>query len=96
MQGALRLIILVYDPAVVANPSFKPLKSVADVQAGEASGMFQPIDPGGDNPYEGRDRDHRDLPGRLESRVSEGVEAAGDRHAASPPSFAPLAHLESR
>ncbi len=52
MKGPWRLIILAYDPAVVADPAFRPLTSVDAVKAGEAAGMFLPINPGAENPYE--------------------------------------------
>jgi hypothetical protein len=45
------LIILLYRADSTTDPSFQPLKSVAAIKAGEASGMFQAIG-SGSNPYE--------------------------------------------
>lgn len=48
-----KIIILVYDPAYAASPSFVPLKSAAAIDAAEEAGnVFLPINPGGENPYE--------------------------------------------
>ena len=45
------LVILQYVAGVMTDPSFRPLKSVAAVKAGETMGMFQAIG-SGSNPYE--------------------------------------------
>lgn len=48
-----KIIVVVYNPAYVASPSFKPITSVTDLDAAEAAGtVFLKINPGGDNPYE--------------------------------------------
>lgn len=48
-----KLIVLVYNPAYVSSPSFKPITSAADLDAAEAAGnVFLPINQGGENPYE--------------------------------------------
>jgi hypothetical protein len=48
-----KIIILMYDPAYVASPSFRPITSEADLDAAEEAGnVFQQINPGGENPYE--------------------------------------------
>jgi hypothetical protein len=47
-----KIILVMYNPLVAANPAFQPVKSVAALDAGEASGMFLPINPGASNPYE--------------------------------------------
>ncbi|HJQ06476.1 MAG TPA: hypothetical protein VJ872_13570 [Nocardioides sp.] len=46
------VIALAYSPAWVADPSFTPATSEAQVDAGEAAGHFIPINPGGDNMFE--------------------------------------------
>lgn len=45
------LMIVLYQPSVLADPGFQPLKSVAAIKRGEAAGMFQAIGTGS-NPYE--------------------------------------------
>ena len=51
-KGPWKLIVLVYNPTVVLNPFFTPVKSQAEVDAGEAAaGMFLPLF-GGSNPFE--------------------------------------------
>lgn len=52
MKGPWKIIIVVYNPAISNLPTFSPLKSAAAIDAGEASGMFLPINPGAANPYE--------------------------------------------
>jgi hypothetical protein len=47
-----RVIILLYDPSVVSDPSFRPLTSAAAIKGGEAAGTFQPVNAGAPNPYE--------------------------------------------
>ena len=48
-----KIIVLVYNPAYVASPNFKPITSAAGVDAAEAAGnVFLPINSGGSNPYE--------------------------------------------
>jgi hypothetical protein len=41
-----------YSPAYVAGAGFKPLTTVAEVQAGEQTGAFLPINAGASNPFE--------------------------------------------
>lgn len=48
-----KIIVLVYNPAYVASPTFRPITSAADIDAAEAAGnVFLPINSGGGNPYE--------------------------------------------
>ena len=48
-----KIIVLVYNPAYVASPTFRPITSAAAVDAAEASGnVFLPINTGGANVYE--------------------------------------------
>jgi hypothetical protein len=48
-----KIIVLVYNPAYVASPGFRPLTSAAAVDAAEQAGnVFLPINSGGANPYE--------------------------------------------
>jgi hypothetical protein len=48
-----KVIVLVYDPAYVASPSFTPITSAADLDAAENAGnVFLPINAGGSNQYE--------------------------------------------
>ncbi len=48
-----KIIVLVYNPAYVASPTFRPITSAADIDAAEAAGnVFLPINSGGSNPYE--------------------------------------------
>jgi len=48
-----KIIVLVYNPAYVASPNFRPITSAAGVDAAEAAGnVFLPINSGGGNPYE--------------------------------------------
>jgi len=48
-----KIIVLVYNPAYVASPGFRPITSAADLDAAEAAGnVFLPINRGGSNPYE--------------------------------------------
>jgi hypothetical protein len=48
-----KIIVLVYNPVYVTSPTFKPIKSTADVDAAEAAGnVFLPINSGGANVYE--------------------------------------------
>ena len=48
-----KIIVLMYDPAYVASPTFTPIKSEADLDLAEKAGnVFLPINAGGDNPYE--------------------------------------------
>lgn len=50
--GPWKLIVLVYDPAYVMAHGFVPIKSEADIDAGEAAGVFLQINPNGENHYE--------------------------------------------
>ena len=48
-----KIIVLVYNPAYVALPTFRPITSAADLDAAEAAGnVFLPINPGSENVYE--------------------------------------------
>lgn len=47
-----KIIVLMYDPAVIASPDFQPITSASDIDAAEANGMFVPLVPGVPNPYE--------------------------------------------
>jgi hypothetical protein len=48
-----KIIILVYNPAYVASPTFKPVTSEAQLDAAEEAGnVFMKINPGGANEYE--------------------------------------------
>jgi len=48
-----KIIVLVYNPAYVASPTFKPITSATAVDAAEAAGnVFLPINPGSANVYE--------------------------------------------
>jgi hypothetical protein len=48
-----KIIVLVYNPAYVASPTFKPITSETDLDAAETAGnVFLPINSGGDNVYE--------------------------------------------
>jgi len=48
-----KIIVLVYNPAYVTSPTFRPITSAAAVDAAEAAGnVFLPINAGGSNVYE--------------------------------------------
>lgn len=48
-----KIIVLVYDPAYAASPTFTPVTSEAGIDAAEqAGGVFKQINQGGANPYE--------------------------------------------
>lgn len=48
-----KIIVLMYNPAYVASPTFRPLTSAAAIDAAEQAGnVFLPINSGGANPYE--------------------------------------------
>lgn len=48
-----KIIVLMYNPAYVASPTFTPLTSAAAIDAAEQAGnVFLPINQGGANPYE--------------------------------------------
>jgi hypothetical protein len=47
-----KIIVLMYNPAVLIDPNFQPVTSELDLDAAEAAGEFLPINPGGVNPYE--------------------------------------------
>jgi hypothetical protein len=53
-QATRHPIALMYSPSFISDPGFKPLTTVAEVQAGELAGDFLPInpDPGATNPFE--------------------------------------------
>ena len=46
------VFVVVYNPAVFMGQSFTPVKSAAELDAGEANGMFLPINPSGANHFE--------------------------------------------
>ncbi len=50
-KGPWKIILLMYNPAVVASPLFKPITSTKDIDAAEAAGVFLPIS-NGPNVYE--------------------------------------------
>jgi hypothetical protein len=52
MKGPWRIILLKYKADVLTDPNFTPVKSAAELDAAEAAGKFQPINPGAENPYE--------------------------------------------
>jgi len=43
---------MMYSPAALADPDFKPVTSELDLDAAEEAGVVLPINPGGENPYE--------------------------------------------
>ena len=47
-----KIILLVYNPAVIFQSNFKPVTSASDIDAAEASGVFLPFNAGAANPYE--------------------------------------------
>ncbi len=49
-----RIIVVMYNPDVIASPDFVPVKSAAQLDAAEAQGWFLPIndDPTADNAFE--------------------------------------------
>jgi hypothetical protein len=48
-----KIIVLMYNPAYVASPTFQPVTSEKAIDAAEAAGnVFLPINSGGANPYE--------------------------------------------
>jgi hypothetical protein len=48
-----KIIVLVYNPAYISSPTFRPITSAADLDAAEAAGnVFLPVSPGSANPYE--------------------------------------------
>ena len=51
-KGPWKIIVLMYSPAVLADPNFKPVTSEVDLDAAEAAGEFLPINAGGANQYE--------------------------------------------
>lgn len=46
------VFVVIYNPSVFSGRVFTPVKSTAELDAGEASGMFLPINQGPGNPYE--------------------------------------------
>ena len=48
----LRVVQLRYTWAYAYSPAFVPVKSYAELAAGEAAGIFEAINPGAANPYE--------------------------------------------
>jgi hypothetical protein len=51
-KGPWKIIVMMYSPAALTDPDFKPVTSELDLDAAEAAGVFLPINPGGENPYE--------------------------------------------
>jgi hypothetical protein len=47
-----KIIVMMYSPAALTDPNFKPVTSELDLDAAEAAGVFLPINPGAENPYE--------------------------------------------
>lgn len=47
-----KIIVMMYSPAALADPNFKPVTSELELDAAEAAGVFLPINPGAENPYE--------------------------------------------
>ena len=46
------VFVVMYNPAVFVGQNFTPVKSAAELDAGEANGMFLPINPSGANHFE--------------------------------------------
>ena len=46
------VFVVVPSPGWLADPKFAPVRSVAELDAGEAAGHFLPINAGGANPFE--------------------------------------------
>jgi hypothetical protein len=46
------VFVAVYSPQWLLNPDFQPVRSAAELDAGEAAGHFLPINRVGDNPFE--------------------------------------------
>jgi hypothetical protein len=51
-KGPWKIIVLLYNPKIALSKGFVPIKSVSDIDAAEASGVFLPINHGPGNPYE--------------------------------------------
>jgi hypothetical protein len=54
-KGPWKVIVMLYNPSVESNPSFKPLRDDESIDAAEAAGEFLPINSDlshGPNPYE--------------------------------------------
>ncbi|HEV2219809.1 MAG TPA: hypothetical protein VGV08_04530 [Casimicrobiaceae bacterium] len=51
-KGPWKIILVMYTVAAVSDPGFVPVKSTAELDAGEAAGKFQAIAPAAANPYE--------------------------------------------
>lgn len=51
-MGPWKIIVLLYNPAVLTDPTFQPVTSEVDLDAAEAAGEFQVINPGAANPFE--------------------------------------------
>jgi hypothetical protein len=52
MKGPWKIILLMYKPEVISDPSFTPAKSAAELDEREAAGMFLPIGSDPANPFE--------------------------------------------
>ncbi len=50
-KGPWKIIVLMYNPSVLDDPNFVPIKSEVELDAAEQAGMFLPIGSGA-NPYE--------------------------------------------
>jgi len=46
------VFLVIYNPAAFTGRTFTPVKSATELDAGEATGMFLPINPGAANPFE--------------------------------------------
>lgn len=47
-----KIILLMYNPEVALDPTFTPITSARDIDPAEAHGVFLPINPDGENPFE--------------------------------------------
>ena len=51
-QGSRHPIAVMYDPAFIQQPNFRPLTTIDDVRAAEQAGQLLPINEGAGNPFE--------------------------------------------
>src|SRR5258708_5089809 len=51
-QATRHPVAVMYSPDYIANSTFRPMTTVAEVQAGEQAGSFLPVNPGASNPSE--------------------------------------------
>ena len=52
MKAPWKIILLKYNREVMNSPDFIPIKSASDIDAAEANGVFEKINPQGANQYE--------------------------------------------